>query len=64
VLALVFLLFRPQGLFGEKIIDRVWNTRAIIFRRRRNARSALRAGTQFAHSTAGAPSCKRSSTAC
>ena len=24
VLALVFLLFRPQGLFGEKIIDRVW----------------------------------------
>ena len=23
VLALVFLLFRPQGLFGEKIIDRV-----------------------------------------
>jgi len=22
-LALVFLLFRPQGLFGEKIIDRV-----------------------------------------
>ena len=23
VLALVFL-FRPQGLFGEKIIDRVW----------------------------------------
>jgi len=23
VLALVFLLFRPQGLFGERIIDRV-----------------------------------------
>ena len=23
ILALVFLLFRPQGLFGEKIIDRV-----------------------------------------
>jgi branched-chain amino acid transport system permease protein len=23
VLATVFLLFRPQGLFGEKIIDRV-----------------------------------------
>ena len=23
VLALAFLLFRPQGLFGEKIIDRV-----------------------------------------
>ena len=23
VLSLVFLLFRPQGLFGEKIIDRV-----------------------------------------
>jgi branched-chain amino acid transport system permease protein len=23
VLALIFLLFRPQGLFGEKIIDRV-----------------------------------------
>ena len=23
VLALVFLLFRPQGLFGEKIIERV-----------------------------------------
>ena len=23
VLALVFLLIRPQGLFGEKIIDRV-----------------------------------------
>ena len=23
VVALVFLLFRPQGLFGEKIIDRV-----------------------------------------
>ena len=23
VLALVFLLFRPEGLFGEKIIDRV-----------------------------------------
>jgi branched-chain amino acid transport system permease protein len=23
VLALVFLMFRPQGLFGEKIIDRV-----------------------------------------
>ena len=23
VIALVFLLFRPQGLFGEKIIDRV-----------------------------------------
>ena len=23
VLALVFLLVRPQGLFGEKIIDRV-----------------------------------------
>jgi len=27
VLALVFLLFRPQGLFGEKIIDRVWKRR-------------------------------------
>ena len=26
VLALAFLLFRPQGLFGEKIIDRVGNT--------------------------------------
>jgi len=23
VIALVFLLFRPQGLFGEKIIERV-----------------------------------------
>jgi len=23
VLALVFLVFRPQGLFGEKIIERV-----------------------------------------
>ena len=23
VLALIFLLFRPQGLFGEKIIERV-----------------------------------------
>jgi branched-chain amino acid transport system permease protein len=23
VLALVFLLFRPQGLFGERIIERV-----------------------------------------
>jgi branched-chain amino acid transport system permease protein len=23
VVALIFLLFRPQGLFGEKIIERV-----------------------------------------
>ncbi|HFC04941.1 MAG TPA: branched-chain amino acid ABC transporter permease, partial [Rhizobiales bacterium] len=23
VIALIFLLFRPQGLFGEKIIDRI-----------------------------------------
>src|SRR5690606_37178257 len=28
VLALVFLLFRPQGLFGEKISDRVYKNKA------------------------------------
>ena len=27
VLALIFLVFRPQGLFGEKIIERVWAVR-------------------------------------
>ena len=30
MLALVFLLVRPQGLFGEKIIERVWE--AMLYR--------------------------------
>ena len=54
VLALVFLLFRPQGLFGEKIIDRV-RRRTIPTRQRVKIIMFYRENGQFKTSLPGGP---------